>query len=94
MKKQAPAKPSMAPAVITLREVADYLRVHPSTIYRLLKRRQISGFRIDGEWRFHVKTIDEWRSRMETRLSSRGSRKRAGNLSADTSPDRGVHTGV
>jgi excisionase family DNA binding protein len=94
MKKQAPVQPGMAPAVMTLREVADYLHVHPSTVYRLLKRGQIPGFRIDREWRFHIKTIDEWRSRMETHPSSRGSRKRAGNLSADNSPDSGVHTGV
>lgn len=46
MKKQAAVKPGIAPAVMTVREVAAYLRVHPSTIYRLLKRGQIPGFRM------------------------------------------------
>jgi excisionase family DNA binding protein len=83
MKKQAPAKPSIAPVVMTLREVAAYLRVHPSTIYRLLKRGQIPGFRIDSHWRFHVKTIDEWRSRMEVHSLTRGSSQPAAKESAD-----------
>src|SRR5713101_1554452 len=65
MKKQATVEPGIAPAVMTVREVAAYLRVHPSTIYRLLKRGEVPGFRINGGWRFHIKTIDEWRSRME-----------------------------
>ncbi len=30
--------------VMTLREVSEYLKVHPSTIYRQLKRGHDSGF--------------------------------------------------
>jgi predicted DNA-binding transcriptional regulator AlpA len=30
--------------VMTLEEVSRYLRVHPSTVYRLLKRREIPAF--------------------------------------------------
>ncbi len=71
MKKQAIEKPAAAPAVMTVGELAAYLRVHPSTIYRLLKRGQIAGFRIGGGWRFHIKTLDEWRSRMEARSHAR-----------------------
>ncbi len=31
--------------VLTLEEVASYLRVHPSTIYRMLKRHEIPAFK-------------------------------------------------
>jgi excisionase family DNA binding protein len=65
MKKQVPEKPSLPTPVMTVKELSDYLRVHPSTIYRLLKRRQIPAFRIDGDWRFHLAAIEKWRSEME-----------------------------
>jgi excisionase family DNA binding protein len=51
----APAK------VMTVNELAQYLRVHRSTIYRLLKKGQLPGFKIGSDWRFNVEVIDEWR---------------------------------
>lgn len=84
MKKQATVKPVIAPAVMTVREVAAYLRVHPTTIYRLLKQGQIPGFRIDTDWRFHIKAIEEWQSRMETRPINQGSADERGKASADS----------
>jgi excisionase family DNA binding protein len=46
--------------VLTVREVADYLRVHPSTVYKLLRTRQVPAFRIGSDWRFNKEKIDEW----------------------------------
>ena len=51
----------MASPVMTVRELADYLRVHPSTIYRLLKQKRIPAFKFGREWRFNRETIDRWR---------------------------------
>jgi excisionase family DNA binding protein len=50
--------------IMTVREVSDYLHVHPITIYRLLKSNQIPAFRV-GDWRFNVEVIDRWRSQQE-----------------------------
>ena len=47
--------------VMTVEEVSEYLHVHPSTIYRLIKRRKIPAFRIGSDWRFNIETIDSWR---------------------------------
>ena len=47
--------------VLTVNELAEYLRVHRSTIYRLLKKGQLPGFKIGSDWRFNVEAIDEWR---------------------------------
>jgi len=47
--------------VMTVREVAAYLHVHPSTIYKLLKQHQIPAFRMGSDWRFHIDAIDRWR---------------------------------
>ena len=43
MKSEDIAKPSHF-NVMTVREVSSYLHVHPTTIYRLLKRNQIRPF--------------------------------------------------
>jgi excisionase family DNA binding protein len=50
-----------APAILTVGELAKYLRVHRSTIYRLLKRRELPAFKIGSDWRFNAAQIDRWR---------------------------------
>jgi excisionase family DNA binding protein len=51
--------------VMTVQDVSVYLRVHPSTVYRLLKRNELPAFRVGCDWRFNVEAIDRWRSQME-----------------------------
>jgi len=64
MKRKDGAKtpPHTRPAkVMTLREVSAYLRYHPSTIYRLVRRNQIPAFHVGSNWRFNIEAIDRWR---------------------------------
>ena len=51
-------------SVLTIGEVAEMLRVHPTTVYRLLKRGDIPGFKIGGNWRVSVNALDRWMSEM------------------------------
>jgi excisionase family DNA binding protein len=51
--------------VLTVQEVSRYLRVHPSTIYRMLKKNQLPAFRVGSDWRFTVEAIDKWREDAE-----------------------------
>jgi putative molybdopterin biosynthesis protein len=44
-------------------EVADYLRVHPSTVYKLLRQGNIPAMRIGSDWRFNKSDLDEWMTR-------------------------------
>lgn len=46
--------------VMTTKEVADYLRVHQSTVYKLLRGRKVPAFRIGSDWRFNKSQIDQW----------------------------------
>ena len=46
------------PRVMTVKELSEYLRVHPSTIYKLLRRGELPGFRIGTDWRFNAEVID------------------------------------
>jgi excisionase family DNA binding protein len=38
--------------LLTVGELADYRRVDPSTIYRLLKRKELPAFKVGRDWRF------------------------------------------
>jgi excisionase family DNA binding protein len=49
--------------LMTVEEVADYLRVTEKTIYRLLKRGNISATKVGHQWRFDRTSIDEWLQR-------------------------------
>jgi excisionase family DNA binding protein len=49
-------------AVLTISEVAEMLRLHPTTIYRLVKRGEIPGFKIGGNWRINGESLDAWLS--------------------------------
>ena len=46
--------------VMTLKEVAVFLKVKPVTIYKLLSLKKIPGIKIMGAWRFKKELIDEW----------------------------------
>ncbi len=54
-------------SVFTVGELADYLRVDPSTIYRLLKRKELPAFKVGRDWRFVMEEIDRWRAEREKR---------------------------
>jgi excisionase family DNA binding protein len=49
-----------AQRILTAKEVADYLRCHISTIYRLAKRHQLPAFRVGNDWRFATDAIETW----------------------------------
>jgi excisionase family DNA binding protein len=52
-------------SVLTLEEVAEFLQVHPSTVYRLLKNRRIPAFKIGSDWRFNQESIQSWIKELE-----------------------------
>jgi len=59
-----------ATPVLTVRELAHYLKVNPSTVYRLIKAKQLPAFRVGSDWRFRVEEIDRWRIESEKKLST------------------------
>ncbi len=46
--------------LMTLEEVADYLRVTKKTIHRLLGRRVIPAMKVGRQWRFDKASIEVW----------------------------------
>lgn len=46
--------------ILTVREVAEYLRLAESTVYRLAQEGEIPGRKIGGTWRFSRNGLDRW----------------------------------
>ena len=52
--------PPIEGEILTIREVADYLKVTERTIYRLAGAKKIPAFHVGGTWRFSRQEIDQW----------------------------------
>jgi excisionase family DNA binding protein len=46
--------------IMTLEEVAEYLRVKPQTIYTWAQEKRIPAAKLGKEWRFKKLMIDKW----------------------------------
>ena len=46
--------------ILTIKQVADYLKVTERTIYRLAGAKKIPAFKVGGTWRFSLADIDSW----------------------------------
>jgi repressor LexA len=46
--------------ILTLQEVAGYLKVDERTVYRMVKSKQLPAFKVRNQWRFKKETIDKW----------------------------------
>ena len=46
--------------IMTLSEVANYLKIATKTVSRMIQREEIPCFKISGQWRFKKSTIDDW----------------------------------
>ena len=46
--------------IMTLEEVAAYLKLKPQTIYTWAQEKRIPAAKLGKEWRFRKSIIDEW----------------------------------
>lgn len=49
-----------ADRIMTIAEVAEYLRLGEATIYRLAQEGKIPGIKVGRSWRFKKGIIDAW----------------------------------
>lgn len=52
--------------LMTIEDLAAYLKVSRRTIYEWLKRNKIPAVKLVGQWRFHKDKIDAWMERQIT----------------------------
>ena len=46
--------------ILTIEEVAAYLRLTPQTIYRWAQEKRIPAAKLGKEWRFRKSIVDRW----------------------------------
>ena len=47
-------------SIMTIKEVAKYLKVNERTVYRLAGAKRMPAFKVGGTWRFLRSDIDQW----------------------------------
>jgi excisionase family DNA binding protein len=62
-------QPELKRAVMTLREAAEYLKCHQTTMYRLIKRGELPAFRVGADWHLRRADFEEWIAQQERLLS-------------------------
>jgi len=56
--------------LLTLEEVARYLKVSTWTIHRFIRQNRLPGYRLGHQWRFRKRLVDEWLERKSTDRSN------------------------
>ena len=46
--------------ILTVEEVARYLKVTERHVYKLLSDRKIPAFKVGGDWRFKKEQLENW----------------------------------
>ncbi|OGW76099.1 MAG: DNA-binding protein [Omnitrophica bacterium RBG_13_46_9] len=52
--------PNAKPSLMTIDELAKYLRMKKVTIYKHAQEGKLPGFKVGSAWRFKKSTIDKW----------------------------------
>lgn len=50
----------MTDQIMTIKEVADYLKVNERTVYRMASAGNIPAFKVDGAWCIKVSELEKW----------------------------------
>ena len=50
----------MSGKILTIKEVAEYLKVNGRTVYRLVVAKKIPAFKVGNAWRFQKTGVDQW----------------------------------
>jgi len=46
--------------ILTLKDLAEYLKLTEKTAYRLAAEGKLPGFKVGGSWRFKLADIEAW----------------------------------
>lgn len=51
---------AMKDEILTIQEVATYLKLNEKTAYRLASEGKLPGFKVGGSWRFKRVDLEKW----------------------------------
>lgn len=62
--------------IMTVKELADYLKIAEKTAYRFASEGKVPGFKVGSAWRFKKEEIDAWIKRQsEAATTQEGEKK-------------------
>jgi excisionase family DNA binding protein len=73
--------------ILTVEELGRYLRVHTSTIYRLVERSELPAFKVGKNWRFNLKEIEQFMVNLSTRRAEEKKRMQKPRKKRDQARD-------
>ncbi len=56
---------------LTAEEVAEFLRLPLSTVYKLVQEKRLPGFKVGKHWRFRKEAINSWIKEQELRQEAK-----------------------
>ncbi|MBX3406127.1 MAG: helix-turn-helix domain-containing protein [Phycisphaeraceae bacterium] len=57
---RAPGRAAPPPEVMTISDLAEYLQVSKSSLYKLVQQGKVPGQKVGKHWRFRRHSIDAW----------------------------------
>ena len=64
--------PADSNSVFTIEDLAKYLKISKSTLYKLAQRGELPGVKVGRHWRFHKDAVDDWLRRRPNDEESAG----------------------
>jgi excisionase family DNA binding protein len=61
--------------IMTVKEVAEYLRIARGTAYKMVRNGQLPAFRIGCDYRLDADAIDRWRLQQQNLVARRNPRQ-------------------
>lgn len=58
-------------SVLTIDELASYLKIAKSTLYKLSQEGKVPGQKVGRHWRYHKEAVDGWLMNQHTVVSRR-----------------------
>lgn len=58
--------------ILTVKELAEYLKIAEKTAYRFAAEGKVPGFRVGNTWRFKKEEIEKWITAQTNRNYSQG----------------------
>jgi len=62
--------------VLTIEELAAYLKISKSTLYKLAQEGRLPGKKVGRHWRFNRETIDSWLGEREKETAKKSAGKK------------------
>ena len=78
-------------SILTIDDLAEYLKISKSTLYKLAQAGQVPGQKVGRHWRFRREAIDRWLD-LSSRSSVTGTPEGSGRSGSE--PEVSQHPGI